>query len=582
MDALGASQLVLAARELGARGSRSTVGSADPAAELTPTAAAVLAAVPAWWSARASAVGLSGAWLDVHSAVSAEPPLELGEEAPPLEPSWGPLRPDELGSAYVAALDPGVRARHGRHYTPNALATQLWEMARAGLGRRHYGMELTGLVRDPACGSGALLLPPLREHLAASVATDPQIVLAGLPSRIEGIDADPAAVWIANVVLAAEMLPTLMRVPAARRRPLPALARVGDGLAPATPALAVLMNPPYGRVRLSATDRERFADVLYGHANLYAIFMAAAHQSLDDAGVLAALVPTSFTAGRYFEPLRRLLAGDTRMQSIRFVEDRSGVFGSVLQETCLAVFTRKRVRRTTVTSAGSRVSEIATIATPRGGRPWVLPRRADLAPVAAGSSTLPLRLSDLGWRVTTGPLVWNRRRDDLHQHPARSRRPVLWAADLDGGRIHRDPARAALRYLTIRDDNDARLMVLTEPSVLVQRTTSPEQRRRLVSAVLSPETLTDWGGGVVVENHVNVLRPRQEGPAISAQLLGRLLATTTLDSLTRCISGSVALSAYELEALPIPSLEVLDQLSVLPDDEFEAAVRGLYHLDGSR
>lgn len=576
MNTRASTQLVLAARELGARGSRATVGSADPAAELTPTAAAVLAAIPAWWAARAAEVGLEGKWLDVHAAVETGPPLELAEVHPPLVPSWGPLTPEELGLAYVSALDPAVRARHGRHYTPGELANQLWQMARSALGHRHYGVTLLGLVRDPACGAGALLLPVVREHLAASWEVEPQLVLAGLPALVEGIDADPAAVWVANVVLAAEMLPTLARVPESRRRRLPALARVGDGLAPAEPAWAVLMNPPYGRVRLSVEDRERFADVLYGHANLYGVFMAAGHLSLATGGVLAALVPTSFTAGRYFEPLRRVLTTSSRLHSIRFVEDRSGVFGSVLQETCLAVITQSRVRKTQVSSAGSRVSEIAKVATPTGGAPWLLPRRADLAPIAAAAAVLPMRLSYLGWRASTGPLVWNRRRDDLYRCGGGERYFVLWAADIDGGVVHRDQARTATRYVELHNDADRRVMLLTEPSVLVQRTTSPEQRRRLVGAVLTTEALKDLGGKVVVENHVNVLRPTTADPAISAGLLGRLLATETMDQVTRCVSGSVALSAYELESLPLPPFEVLHEWEAFAAPDLEVAVADYY------
>ena len=47
---------------------------------------------------------------------------------------------------------------------------------------------LPGLVRDRASGAGALLLPPLREHVTASGRMDPQLTLASLPSLIEGSD----------------------------------------------------------------------------------------------------------------------------------------------------------------------------------------------------------------------------------------------------------------------------------------------------------------------------------------------------------------------------------------------------------
>jgi len=79
------------------------------------------------------------------------------------------------------------------------------------------------------------------------VRADARVVLAGVPNVIERVDADPAAVWITNVVLAAEALPMLASLPIAQRRPLPALASVGDGLSSAPgSARVILMNPPYG------------------------------------------------------------------------------------------------------------------------------------------------------------------------------------------------------------------------------------------------------------------------------------------------------------------------------------------------
>lgn len=408
---------------------------------------------------------------------------------------------------------------------------------------------------------------------------DARVVLAGLPNVVEGIDGDPAAVWIANVVLAAEALPVLASVPAARRRPLPALARVGDGLRPTTtPARVVLMNPPYGRVRLSREDRDRFASVLYGHANLYGLFLGAGLEGLDREGVLGALIPTSFTAGRYFSSLRAEMTRVAPLRDATFVALRDGVFAGVLQETCLAVFTKRKPRRTTIASINGRVSDVASVRSPRGAGPWLLPRRADDAHIAAAAVTMPLTLARAGWRVSTGPLVWNRRRADLHARPGSTRVPVLWASDLDGGELHRDAARDALRYLHIRDEADRLVMTLTGPAILVQRTTAPEQRRRVVVIDFTPAELAKWGGSVVVENHVNVLRPRAATPAplLSRQTLAAVLATRTMDQLARCLSGSVALSAYELESLPLPARDVLRSWEQLTGTELEHAVAAAY------
>ena len=538
--------------------------------------AAVLAVIPEWWAHRAAAVGLGGSWLDVRKAVSATPPSPLCVGLPYADTSLL-ISGHSLGQAYVESLSPRTRSEHGRHYTPEVLADRLWSMARAGLRWNSEDHQLHGLVRDPACGGGALLLAAIREHLRASYSTDPSITVSGLANHIQGIDQDPWAVYLANVVLAAEVLPTLARIPENLRRPVPVLAVVGDGLAPLHPAALVsIMNPPYGRLKLDDATRSRFSETLYGHANLYGLFMAAGAASLTEDGVLAALVPTSFSAGLYFHKLREYLAGQAPLRSMTFVQDRSGVFNGVIQETCLAVFARKRSRRVDVARSNGTITTVATVPSPRGSRPWLMPRESSDAALAAAASVLPLTLSACGWHASTGPLVWNRRKQDLHARSGVGRVRIIWAADIDGGTIHRDRTRDDKRYLAISLPSDSNVMVLGEPAVLVQRTTSPEQVRRLVAVDLSPSVLNELGGSVIIENHVNVLRPTLLVPLISRVTLARILATPTFDRLMRCISGSVAVSSYELASLPMPAPDVLASWENLQGDELGDAVAKAY------
>lgn len=152
-------------RAIGSRGSRAALGADDPAGELPESAAAVLASVPAWWAARAEAAGLTGEWLDVCCAVAGPHP-DLPTTPSPVVPLGATA--EDLGAAYVAALAKDVRSRHGRHYTPVDLAEHLWAMTRRALRFPVRATALPGLVRDPACGAGVLLLPALREHLTAS------------------------------------------------------------------------------------------------------------------------------------------------------------------------------------------------------------------------------------------------------------------------------------------------------------------------------------------------------------------------------------------------------------------------------
>ena len=67
----------------------------------------------------------------------------------------------------------------------------------------------------------------------------------------------------------------------------------------------------------------------------------------------------------------------------------------------------------------------------------------------------------------------------------------------------------------------------------------------------------------MIENHINMIRPITEAPQVSAEVLGEFVNSAAADRAFRCVSGSVAVSAYELESLPLPAPEDLRELARL-------------------
>ncbi|MCP9488494.1 MAG: SAM-dependent methyltransferase [Solirubrobacteraceae bacterium MAG38_C4-C5] len=538
----------------------------DPSGATQPAVARVVEAVPAWWARRARLAGMPPAWQHWRQALSV-PPIELGETpGESLRYSSG----FALGEAYAGALSHTERQQYGRHYTPRPLANALWrEVERSGITLPE------GPVVDPASGAGALLLRPLRQYVQEWDGSNALGALLRAAKSFTGVENDPFAAWIGNAVLAAELLPLWVRVPERERAPLPQLISTGNGLdLQFDSASVVLMNPPYGRAALDADSRRRWASSLYGHANWYAVFLHAAVERVVSGGVVAAVLPASFLGGAYYRRLRRFLGERAPLTRLRLIDDRSGVFASgVLQETCLAVFhkgapTTRVACSTQVVNGRVRSVDLGRQALPTVDPelPWLLPRaRADVALIHAASQ-MTRRLRDYGWKASTGPLVWNRHKRQISAAECSGAVPILWAADIAAGTVRRNTARDAQRWLMPRERDG--FMVLTEPAVLVQRTTAPEQPRRLIVACLTAQTLRDWGGAVVVENHVNVLRPIDGSDGrLSAELLTALLNTPTLDRLYRCLTGTVAVSAYELEALPLPPDETLAALAGVPSNE---------------
>jgi adenine-specific DNA-methyltransferase len=192
-------------------------------------------------------------------------------------------------------------------------------------------------------------------------------------------------------------------------------------------------------------------------------------------------------------------------------------------------------------------------------QPWLLPRGAGQEPLIAALGSMPHRLSDWGYTVSTGPLVWNRYKDQLAGRPARRRYPVIWAeAVTAAGRFEwRSEKRNHAPYCEIRPGDE--WMIVRDACVLLQRTTSKEQHRRLIAAPL-PVAFVQRHGAVVVENHLNMLRASVARPAVSHAALSVFLNSAAADRAFRCISGSVAVSAYELESLPLPDPSALAPL----------------------
>jgi adenine-specific DNA-methyltransferase len=117
--------------------------------------------------------------------------------------------------------------------------------------------------------------------------------------------------------------------------------------------------------------------------------------------------------------------------------------------------------------------------------------------------------------------------------------------------------------------------LVDQPCVLVQRTTAKEQHRRLIAAEM-PAKLFGRFKKLAVENHLNMVRPIGPRPKVPLNVVAAFLATATADRVLRCINASVAVSASELEAMPLPRPDAV--AAAMREHSFEQAIRGLYGL----
>lgn len=490
----------------------------------------------------------------------------------------------QIGLTYTGMLPAEHRGQYGIFYTPPVLTARLIDQV--AIANVDWAKCR---VLDPACGGGAFLAPIAQRIVDELKDCSPQFLMQSIGNRLRGYEIDPFGAWLSQVTLDAVVLP-ISRLAGHK---LPVMVTVCDSLRRSPPKDRfdlVIGNPPYGRAKLDVETRELYKRSLYGHANLYGLFTDLAVRHTKLGGVIAYVTPTSFLAGVYFKNLRSLLGRSAPPLSIDFVNARKGIFDDVLQETALATYRRGgdiapvTVAGIAPTRDGLEIQQTGEITLPADSSlPWLLPRTTEQSALVECLTHMPHRLADWGYGVSTGPLVWNRFKSQLANRPSSSRLPLIWAEAItaDGRFVFRAEKRNHSPYFELKDGDG--WMVTTKSCVLLQRTTAKEQSRRLIAAALPAEFL-EQHGGVVIENHINMIRPITEAPQISAEVLAAFINSTAADRAFRCVSGSVAVSAYELESLPLPAPENLGELIRLVDngadrDDVEAACSRLFKGD---
>ena len=154
--------------------------------------------------------------------------------------------------------------------------------------------------------------------------------------------------------------------------------------------------------------------------------------------------------------------------------------------------------------------------------------------------------------------MWNRFKPQMRARAGRGLHPLIWAEAVtaDGRFVFRADKKNHAPFFKPEKGDD--WLIVDRSCVLVQRTTAKEQQRRLIAAELSQDFI-ETHGGVVVENHLNMVRAIGT-PKVSPAAVAAVLNSDIIDQVFRCISGSVAVSAFELEAIPLPQASAMSAI----------------------
>jgi adenine-specific DNA-methyltransferase len=474
-----------------------------------------------------------------------------------------------LSSAYASLILPSERAEKAMFFTPPKLAARLID----SLLLQGASLE-TQTWHDPAGGGGAFLAPLAYRMVrhGKEKGRSPEDILKTVAQNITAVEIDPTLAQVAEQFVRMVVVDELGKGACLPRMNV----KTADSLSTHVSRNfdVIICNPPYRKLTSSELDAHRglFAEVIDGQSNLYCLFMKRCVELARPGALVGLLTPTSYQSGPHFAGLRSYLVGKCEILQIDVIHERLGVFMDVEQDAS-AVVLRKRSRAnsriipTTVSRLERGVVQfVGTTILAQGADAWSIPKRLSDAPLIEASRWCTATLQDYGYSSGIGGFVAYRdERQTITREPtARDTSlyfPLIGAGDIKtNGRLeHGRHQRLRGLPLFVKNGKGLPRQSVEYPLIALQRVTSPDQKKRLVSAPVPKKLCATWGG-VIGENHVVFLRKMPGSLLLTPRQMVQLLSSDAVDHVFRALSGVVNVSARDLNRLPLPDPVILKQL----------------------
>lgn len=331
-----------------------------------------------------------------------------------------------------------------------------------------------------------------------------------------------------------------------------------------------ILNPPYFKLRKDSPQAQAMSHVVHGQPNIYALFMAVAADLLVSNGEMAAITPRSYFNGPYFNRFRKWFFDRMVARQIHTFESRTEAFkeDAVLQENVILHAEKGGKPRDVVvtSSAGRELTDVVrrsisyekTIDNSNGDHVVRVTTCHFEHEIVEAMDSLPHRFRDLGFEISTGPVVTFRSTGFLRHEQSNETAPLLWMHNVRPFVTRFPPKNGKPSHIEV-SKSSRKLLVPARTYVLLKRFTAKEEKRRLVAGIMTPaDSYSEWVG---LENHVNyVYRKRSELSEDEAFGLAAFFNSALVDLYFRAISGNTQVNATEIRAMPAPDEPTLRQI----------------------
>lgn len=338
----------------------------------------------------------------------------------------------------------------------------------------------------------------------------------------------------------------------------------------------VISNPPYYKLNKNSPQSRIMNDLVSGQPNIYSFFMTLSLEMLKEDGQMVFITPRSFCSGLYFKRFRKWLIEHSNINNMHIFESRSDVFKKedVLQENIIIRLTPKKEnqKHTLAVITKSKDSSFCDLTELKIDYEDIFHRENGDIFIKVPSSEVDINiqhvvnswkntLKSFGLKVSTGPVVSFRATKYLlaELKDDNAATPLLWMHNIQGMDVDWPVYKNKKEQAIVANNGSQTLLLPTRNYVLVKRFSSKEQKKRMHAGVLLKSKFKFERVGI--ENHLNYIY-KFKGSLSVEEVYGiaGLLNTSIVDIFFRMLNGSTQVNAVDIENLPLPSFEKIQEI----------------------